>query len=353
MLSLPPLALYVHVPWCVRKCPYCDFNSHTLLEELPEAAYIEALLADLDTELADVQGRTLTSIFIGGGTPSLVSGVGYQRLLTGIRERMTLAPDIEITLEANPGTFERERFADFRRAGINRLSVGVQSFDNDALARLGRIHDADEAVKAITAAREVGFDEINIDLMHGLPGQTVHQIDVDLVKTDLARGGNGLDGLVGVMDASQSGQGVIVKTLHPHREPVDAGAAKICKALALEGARIGFQRDLDVRCQRHAFTNAGQQPLVTDAADQTGRAATDEDGRQRPPLDIGQLGVEIGQQRLDIGRFGQLFQKRMRVEIAVGALAHAPWDMDIERQGWQGQHQRPSCSSRAVSARPR
>ncbi|SPJ32296.1 Oxygen-independent coproporphyrinogen-III oxidase-like protein YqeR [Kushneria phyllosphaerae] len=173
MSSLPPLALYIHVPWCVRKCPYCDFNSHTLSQALPETAYIDALLADLDAELVDVQGRVLTSIFIGGGTPSLVSGAGYQRLLAGIRERMTLAPDIEITLEANPGTFERERFADFRRAGINRLSVGVQSFDNDALARLGRIHNADEAVKAITAAREVGFDEINIDLMHGLPEQTM------------------------------------------------------------------------------------------------------------------------------------------------------------------------------------
>lgn len=180
MLSLPPLALYIHVPWCVRKCPYCDFNSHTLLEDLPETAYIDALLADLDAELVDVQGRVLTSIFIGGGTPSLVSGAGYQRLLTGIRERMTLAPDIEITLEANPGTFERERFADFRRAGINRLSVGVQSSDNDALARLGRIHDADEAVRAISTAREVGFDELNIDLMHGLPGQSMASAMADI-----------------------------------------------------------------------------------------------------------------------------------------------------------------------------
>nr|WP_086900469.1 radical SAM family heme chaperone HemW [Kushneria marisflavi] len=171
MSFLPPLALYIHVPWCVRKCPYCDFNSHALSGALPEAAYIDALLADLDAEMINVQGRPLTSIFIGGGTPSLVSGAGYQRLLAGIEARLTLAPDIEITLEANPGTFERERFLDFRRAGINRLSVGVQSFDNDALARLGRIHDADEAVRAISTAREVGFDEINIDLMHGLPGQ--------------------------------------------------------------------------------------------------------------------------------------------------------------------------------------
>lgn len=180
MLSLPPLALYIHVPWCVRKCPYCDFNSHTLTDALPEKAYIDALLADLDAELSDVQGRALTSIFIGGGTPSLVSGEGYQRLLDGIGERMTLAPDIEITLEANPGTFERERFADFRRAGINRLSVGVQSFDNDALGRLGRIHDAGEAVRAITTAREVGFDELNIDLMHGLPGQSMATAMADI-----------------------------------------------------------------------------------------------------------------------------------------------------------------------------
>ncbi|MFC0337438.1 oxygen-independent coproporphyrinogen-3 oxidase [Kushneria avicenniae] len=180
MLSLPPLALYIHVPWCVRKCPYCDFNSHTLTRALPEAAYIDALLADLDAELPDVQNRALTSIFIGGGTPSLISGEGYQRLLAGIGERMALAPDIEVTLEANPGTFERERFADFRRAGINRLSVGVQSFDNDALKRLGRIHDASEAVRAIATAREVGFDDINIDLMHGLPGQNMASALADI-----------------------------------------------------------------------------------------------------------------------------------------------------------------------------
>ncbi|WP_456270238.1 radical SAM family heme chaperone HemW [Kushneria sp. AK178] len=183
MPSLPPLALYIHVPWCVRKCPYCDFNSHTLTQALPEQTYIDALLADLDAELDNVQGRTLSSIFIGGGTPSLISGAGYQRLLAGIRSRLTLTGDIEITLEANPGTFERERFRDFRRAGINRLSVGVQSFDNDALARLGRIHDATEAVKAIATAREVGFDELNIDLMHGLPGQT---LDMALADIDQA-----------------------------------------------------------------------------------------------------------------------------------------------------------------------
>jgi oxygen-independent coproporphyrinogen-3 oxidase len=172
--GLPPLSLYVHVPWCVRKCPYCDFNSHGVGRgaELPEAAYLEALIADLEADLPLAAGRELVSIFIGGGTPSLMSAGFYARLLEAVADRLPLARDIEITLEANPGTLERGRFAGYRAAGINRLSLGVQSFQNAQLSALGRIHDGDDAVAAFDEARRAGFDNLNIDLMHGLPGQT-------------------------------------------------------------------------------------------------------------------------------------------------------------------------------------
>jgi len=169
---LPPLALYVHVPWCVRKCPYCDFNSHALKGELPEAAYVEALLADLEQDLPRVWGRRVQSLFLGGGTPSLLSPDAIDRLLGGIRARVTLAPEAEITLEANPGTVEQARFAGYRAAGINRLSLGIQSFDDSRLDALGRIHDGNDARRAIDAARAAGFDNFNLDLMFGLPGQS-------------------------------------------------------------------------------------------------------------------------------------------------------------------------------------
>ncbi|MGJ7458285.1 radical SAM family heme chaperone HemW [Halomonas sp. MA07-2] len=174
MISLPPLALYVHVPWCVRKCPYCDFNSHGVGREasLPEADYLEALLADLAADLPLAAGRELASIFIGGGTPSLMSAGFYRELLAGITARLPMAPDIEITLEANPGTLERGRFAGYREAGINRLSLGVQSFQDDQLQALGRIHSGHDAEAAVAEARAAGFDNLNLDLMHGLPGQT-------------------------------------------------------------------------------------------------------------------------------------------------------------------------------------
>ncbi|MFC0267090.1 radical SAM family heme chaperone HemW [Kushneria aurantia] len=178
--ELPPLSLYIHTPWCVRKCPYCDFNSHELQSSLPERAYIDALIADLEADLDAAAGRKLESIFIGGGTPSLISAAGYCRLLDAIADRVALAEDIEITLEANPGTFERERFFGFREAGINRLSLGVQSFSDTALARLGRIHGSDDARRAAATAREAGFDELNIDLMHGLPGQRVQAARDDI-----------------------------------------------------------------------------------------------------------------------------------------------------------------------------
>ncbi len=180
MRDLPPLSLYIHIPWCVRKCPYCDFNSHAAGSELPEDAYVAALLADLDQELVAVQGRVLGSIFFGGGTPSLFSAAAIGRILAGVQARIAFAPDIEITLEANPGTFEQAKFADYRRLGINRLSIGVQSFAGDQLQALGRIHDGSEAVRAAQMARDAGFDNFNLDLMHGLPGQDVEGALADL-----------------------------------------------------------------------------------------------------------------------------------------------------------------------------
>jgi oxygen-independent coproporphyrinogen-3 oxidase len=176
-----PLSLYVHLPWCVRKCPYCDFNSHQKPTELPEAAYVDALLADwrLDAPLA--AGRPLTSIFIGGGTPSLFSGAAIARLLDGVRAQVDLAPGCEITLECNPGTAEFDRFEGYLAAGVNRFSFGVQSFDDTMLKRLGRIHGGDEARRAVALARRAGVENLNIDLMHGLPGQ-----DAAMARADLA-----------------------------------------------------------------------------------------------------------------------------------------------------------------------
>lgn len=178
-LHLPPLSLYIHVPWCVRKCPYCDFNSHERAER-PEDDYLLALLTDLDGDLADVAGRPIETVFIGGGTPSLMSATFYQQLFARLRERLIFAPDAEITLEANPGTLEAGRFAGFRQAGINRLSIGVQSFNADHLKVLGRIHGPEEARAAVREARVAGFDDINLDLMHSLPGQTPEQALQDL-----------------------------------------------------------------------------------------------------------------------------------------------------------------------------
>lgn len=173
VFALPPLALYIHIPWCVRKCPYCDFNSHAAGPTLPEAEYVNALLADLDNDLAHVHGRPLTSIFFGGGTPSLFSAAALGRLLDGVARRLSFAPDIEITLEANPGTFEQAKFVAYRGLGINRLSIGIQSFQDAKLKALGRIHGRDEAIRAADRARAAGFDNFNLDLMHGLPEQSV------------------------------------------------------------------------------------------------------------------------------------------------------------------------------------
>ncbi|QUJ67035.1 radical SAM family heme chaperone HemW [Photobacterium sp. GJ3] len=184
MLTPPPLSLYVHIPWCVQKCPYCDFNSHALKEAIPELDYIDALLDDLDIDLArfglESQPRPLHSIFIGGGTPSLISAPEIKRLLSGIQARIPFSDHIEITMEANPGTVEAGRFQAYREAGVNRISIGVQSFQDEKLKRLGRIHGCEEAVRAAGLAQEAGLNSFNLDLMHGLPDQSVADAIGDL-----------------------------------------------------------------------------------------------------------------------------------------------------------------------------
>jgi putative oxygen-independent coproporphyrinogen III oxidase len=179
--ALPPLALYIHIPWCLKKCPYCDFNSHERRGEIPEARYVDALLADLELALPAIWGRRVHTVFFGGGTPSLFAPEAIDRILAGVRSRVPLAPDAEITLEANPGTFERARFAGFKAAGINRLSVGVQSFEPRFLNALGRVHDTDEARAAAAAAIEI-FGNVNLDLMYALPGQTPVDARNDLAQ---------------------------------------------------------------------------------------------------------------------------------------------------------------------------
>lgn len=179
LTSLPPLSLYVHVPWCVRKCPYCDFNSHELAAELPEQDYLAALQADLEQALPLVWGRQVISIFIGGGTPSLLSGQALDQMLAMFRACLNLLPDAEITLEANPGTVEAGRFADYAASGVNRISLGIQSFDNRALKALGRIHDASQAHTAIEVAQKV-VDRVNLDIMYALPDQSIDDCAQDL-----------------------------------------------------------------------------------------------------------------------------------------------------------------------------
>ena len=182
MLSLPPLALYVHIPWCVRKCPYCDFNSHNQPKELPQTDYVEALLADLEQDLPLVWGRPITSVFFGGGTPSLFSGDAIAAFLDGASARLRFRPNLEVTLEANPGTVEHDSFDAYLRAGVNRLSIGVQSFDDGCLQRLGRIHDGAQAERAVKLAQDAGFDNINLDLMYALPGQNTAMALNDLER---------------------------------------------------------------------------------------------------------------------------------------------------------------------------
>jgi len=184
LAALPPLSLYVHLPWCLKKCPYCDFNSHESGSDFPERRYLDALRADLESALPLVWGRRVQTVFIGGGTPSLFSPEGIDRLIGDIRARVMLEPGAEITLEANPGTFERDRFRAFRAAGVTRLSIGVQSFDDAALVRIGRVHNAQQARAAVEEAAQA-FDTFNIDLMYALPGQDLAALRRDL-ETALA-----------------------------------------------------------------------------------------------------------------------------------------------------------------------
>ncbi len=190
LTALPPLSLYIHIPWCVRKCPYCDFNSHESKDEIPERRYIDALISDLDHTLPNVWGRRVTTVFFGGGTPSLFSAAGIDEILAAVRARVPLASDAEITMEANPGTFEAEKFKGFRDAGVNRLSIGIQSFNAAHLKALGRIHDADEARRAVDIA-QANFDNINLDLMYALPAQTLDDCAAD-IEAALAFGVNHL-----------------------------------------------------------------------------------------------------------------------------------------------------------------
>ncbi|MGZ4998768.1 MAG: radical SAM family heme chaperone HemW [Methylomonas sp.] len=183
---MPPLSLYIHFPWCIQKCPYCDFNSHAVKAGIPEDAYVDALLADLQADLSLLaMPRTVNSIFMGGGTPSLFSPAALERLLGGIRELLPLKEDCEITLEANPGTFESTKFEAFRRLGINRLSIGIQSFNDRHLQKLGRVHSSAEAIRAVEIAQNAGFDNLNLDLMFGLPEQTEAEAFSD-IKTALS-----------------------------------------------------------------------------------------------------------------------------------------------------------------------
>jgi len=178
--GLPPLSLYVHLPWCVSKCPYCDFNSHVAGPRMDRERYVRALLADLAEEAPRLGGRPVVSVFLGGGTPSLFAPHEIEKLLSGVHARLRLVPDVEITMEANPGTVERGRLADYRAAGVNRLSLGVQSFDDAMLARLGRIHDAADVLAAWREAEAARFDAVNLDLMYALPGQDAHAAAADL-----------------------------------------------------------------------------------------------------------------------------------------------------------------------------
>jgi putative oxygen-independent coproporphyrinogen III oxidase len=232
--ALPPLSLYVHLPWCLKKCPYCDFNSHASAGAVPEAQYLDALCADLEATLPLVWGRRVGSVFIGGGTPSLFSPAGIDRLIGDIRARLPLEPGAEITLEANPGTFERERFKAFRAAGVTRLSIGVQSFDDAALQHIGRVHDAAQAHAAVAEAREA-FDTFNIDLMYALPGQTLAQLQADL------------DTALGYAPPHLSIYHLTVEAntafaLHPPQLPDDDSASDMLDLIVERTAAAGLQR---------------------------------------------------------------------------------------------------------------
>jgi putative oxygen-independent coproporphyrinogen III oxidase len=244
----PPLSLYIHFPWCVRKCPYCDFNSHAVRDGIPEEAYIDALIADLEHSLPDIWGRRIHSIFFGGGTPSLMAPAALDRLLTAVRARVPLTPGAEITLEANPGTVEAERFTGFRDAGVNRLSIGVQSFDDRHLAALGRIHDAHEARRAIDLAQRT-FERVNIDLMYALPQQTMDEAMQD-VSTALGTGVSHLSCYHLTLEPNTP------FAAHPPQLPDDDASADMQEAIEARLAEAGF-----VHYETSAFAQPGRQCL--------------------------------------------------------------------------------------------
>ncbi len=244
----PPLALYIHFPWCVRKCPYCDFNSHAVRGGIPEDAYISALIADLEHSLPEIWGRRVQTVFFGGGTPSLMTPEGLDRLLKAARARLNLSPEAEITLEANPGTVEAARFAGFRDAGVNRLSIGVQSFDDRHLAALGRIHDSSEAQHAIELAQRT-FDRVNIDLMYALPHQTPGDALRDL-DAALATGVTHLSCYHLTLEPNTP------FAAHPPDLPDDDVSADMQEAMEARLAGAGF-----VHYETSAFARPGQQCL--------------------------------------------------------------------------------------------
>ncbi len=234
LASLPPLSLYVHFPWCVRKCPYCDFNSHESSGAIPEVRYLDALRADLEAALPSVWGRRVISVFIGGGTPSLLSSAGLDALLADLRSRLPIEPDAEITLEANPGTVEAARFADYAASGVNRLSLGLQSFDDERLAALGRIHGRREALAAADLAMRT-FGNVNLDLMYGLPGQTLDGCREDL-RTALAIGAPHLSLYHLTMEPN-----TVFAKYPPANLPDDDAAADMQQLIEDETTAFGFE----------------------------------------------------------------------------------------------------------------
>ena len=245
--QLPPLSLYVHVPWCVRKCPYCDFNSHALRDGFDEMRYVAALLRDLESDLPSIWGRSVQTIFIGGGTPSLLSAGAMHALLDGLRARLRLSPEAEITLEANPGTAEQEKFREFRAAGITRLSLGIQSFHDAHLQALGRIHNSNEAQRAIDLAMR-HFDRVNLDIMYALPQQTLNQA-LDDIEQAIASGVSHLSAYHLTLEPN-------TRFAHqpPPGLPDDDNAADMQTALEQRLAAAGYQH-----YETSAFARPGQQ----------------------------------------------------------------------------------------------
>jgi oxygen-independent coproporphyrinogen-3 oxidase len=245
LAALPPLTLYVHVPWCLKKCPYCDFNSHEAKTDVPEARYVDALVADLEAAVPGVWGRRVHAIFIGGGTPSLFSAAAVERILTAARTLLPLEADAEITLEANPGTFEQAKFRAFREAGVNRLSVGIQSFDDARLAAIGRVHDGDEARRAVDIALAT-FDNVNLDLMYALPGQSQEEALAD-IRTAVAFGPQHLSAYHLTLEPNTWFH------RYPPALPDEDSAAAMQAAIEGELARAGYEN-----YETSAFAKAGR-----------------------------------------------------------------------------------------------